>query len=503
MALQALQSSGVAFRKILSHFPEELSLAFAYGSGVYRQAGPSSDQKNAMLDFVFTVDDPVAWHSKNLKKNWNHYSFLKVLGPRFITTVQNNYGAGVYYNPLIMCDGRLIKYGIISTSVLIEDLLTWNNLYIAGRLQKPIDKSPEGQFTQLMTLPKTLQQQINHIMDPPGKNRDVEETLLQVAHDPDCGDVVRLGLSAIVRPSSMRQSTKGIFTAGMETPLDVLSRAASLVHADDEKREAALRGEPRLQTLPVASALTSHRTGPPPISPSKRKFTVEPGDDELDCESDHASKMSRIFAPHLNKTANGDCRKDPRERSRSPIERAVAPAASLHGSQLYASLPSLGMEQPLALTKNSLDAGRPAGLSPTLTPVERQQNRPSVITCASASARNCNLSHCPIAHSGCAAGPASYRRAPSSATTCDPVVEEHFRRSLGKNYKEPEPAPNSVSITGSVDDHFAKALGDTWLQIKAAKDGASSSPESASRRGQPASPSAHMVSHSHSPSVAS
>ncbi|XP_065789981.1 phosphatidate cytidylyltransferase, mitochondrial isoform X4 [Muntiacus reevesi] len=264
MALQALQSSGVAFRKILSHFPEELSLAFAYGSGVYRQAGPSSDQKNAMLDFVFTVDDPVAWHSKNLKKNWNHYSFLKVLGPRIITAVQNNYGAGVYYNPLITCDGRLIKYGVISTSVLIEDLLNWNNLYIAGRLQKPvsdfrmvvgedkakvlnivkpnmahfrelygsilqespqvvykaqqgsleIDKSPEGQFTQLMTLPKTLQQQINHIMDPPGKNRDVEETLFQVAHDPDCGDVVRLGLAAIVRPSSIRQSTKGVLTAG-------------------------------------------------------------------------------------------------------------------------------------------------------------------------------------------------------------------------------------------------------------------------------------------------
>lgn len=58
-----------------------------------------------------------------------------------------------------------------------------------------IDKSPEGQFTQLMTLPRTLQQQINHIMDPPGRNRDVEETLLQVAQDPDCGDVVRLGVS--------------------------------------------------------------------------------------------------------------------------------------------------------------------------------------------------------------------------------------------------------------------------------------------------------------------
>lgn len=63
--------------------------------------------------------------------------------------------------------------------------------------------------------------------------------------------------------------------------------------------EAALRGEPRLQTLPVASALTAHRTGPPPISPSKRKFSVDPGDDDLDCDGDHASKMSRTFAPHL------------------------------------------------------------------------------------------------------------------------------------------------------------------------------------------------------------
>ncbi|XP_007500299.1 transcription cofactor vestigial-like protein 4 isoform X3 [Monodelphis domestica] len=266
--------------------------------------------------------------------------------------------------------------------------------------------------------------------------------------------------------------------------------------------EAALRGEPRMQALPVPSALTNHRTGPPPISPSKRKFSVEQGDDDLDCENDHVSKMSRIFSPHLSK--NGDCRKEHRERSRSPIERAVAPTMSLHGNHMYASIPSITMEQPLALTKNSMDASRTVGISPTLTPVERQQNRPSVITCASASNRNCNLSHCPIAHSGCVSStPANYRRPPSTTTACDPVVEEHFRRSLGKNYKEPEPVANSVSITGSVDDHFAKALGDTWLQIKAAKDGASSSPESASRRGQPPSPSSHMVNHNHSPSVVS
>nr|XP_008535823.1 PREDICTED: transcription cofactor vestigial-like protein 4 [Equus przewalskii] len=258
--------------------------------------------------------------------------------------------------------------------------------------------------------------------------------------------------------------------------------------------EAALRGEPRMHTLPVASALTSHRTGPPPISPSKRKFSVEQGDDDLDCENDHASKMSRIFNPHLS----------------TGLGHSLDP--HFHGGTclLILALQKKVSEVLLSAWNSSM---APSWLLETLNrplcpgasdPGERQQNRPSVITCASASARNCNLSHCPIAHSGCvAAGPASYRRAPSSTTTCDPVVEEHFRRSLGKNYKEPEPAPNSVSITGSVDDHFAKALGDTWLQIKAAKDGASSSPESASRRGQPASPSAHMVSHSHSPSVVS
>lgn len=56
-----------------------------------------------------------------------------------------------------------------------------------------IDKSPEGQFTQLMALPKNLQQKITSLVDPPGKNRDVEEILLQVAHDPDCGLVVHQG----------------------------------------------------------------------------------------------------------------------------------------------------------------------------------------------------------------------------------------------------------------------------------------------------------------------
>lgn len=62
--------------------------------------------QNNMLDFVFAVDDAVTWHMMNLTKNRSHYSFLKVLGPKQINSVQN-YGAGIYYNTLVPCDGRV------------------------------------------------------------------------------------------------------------------------------------------------------------------------------------------------------------------------------------------------------------------------------------------------------------------------------------------------------------------------------------------------------------
>ncbi|XP_043107544.1 transcription cofactor vestigial-like protein 4b isoform X2 [Puntigrus tetrazona] len=258
--------------------------------------------------------------------------------------------------------------------------------------------------------------------------------------------------------------------------------------------EAALRGESRMPAMSLSSAVSNHRTGPPPISPSKRKHSGDQADDDIDCNSEHVAKMSRLFVAQLGKPANGDYRKDPRDRSRSPIERISASPMSLVGGHLYAHMPSLAMDQPLALTKN-MDAARTVAISPTASPIERQQNRPSVITCAPANNRNCNLTHCTVSHNGCSPGlTSSYRRPSNSNTACDPVIEEHFRRSLGKNYKEPEPVTNSVSITGSVDDHFAKALGETWLQIKA-KGSSSASPDS--------SPNGHMVNHNHSPSLVS
>ncbi|XP_013859565.1 transcription cofactor vestigial-like protein 4b isoform X2 [Austrofundulus limnaeus] len=307
----------------------------------------------------------------------------------------------------------------------------------------------------------------------------------------------------------------------METPLDVLSRAASFVHANEEESEAALRGDPRFQSLSLSSSssssslssssssISSHRTGPPPISPTKRKLSGDQVDSDMD-DNEHVAKMSRLFAAQLK--PNGDYRNSSvtKDRSRSPSERMVVPTTlGVQGSPLYGHphhhhLAALaGMDQPLALTKNSMvDTARGSAASlvtmpHTVSTMERQQNRPSVITCAAANNRNCNLSQCPVSHSGCSNLTNNYRRI-NTNTACDPVIEEHFRRSLGKNYKEPEPtATNSVSITGSVDDHFAKALGETWQQIKNKRSpsSAGSSPNS--------SPDTHMVSHNHSPSVVS
>lgn len=93
-----------------------------------------------------------------------------------------------------------------------------------------------------------------------------------------------------------------------------------------------------------------------------------------------------------------------------------------------------------------------------------------------------------------ASSPAAGHRASASAAggTSDPVIDEHFRRSLGKDYMNVFAPPAAVqqqqqrqraadrqqlrttAATGpaadaglsAVDDHFAKALGDTWVKLQ-------------------------------------
>lgn len=132
--------------------------------------------------------------------------------------------------------------------------------------------------------------------------------------------------------------------------------------------------------------------------------------------------------------------------------------------------------------------------------------RPSVITCVSSASRStkqdcCNHStgkykdaHNPGARPltspcRCLLIRTNISYAPSSDCISTAVsqhsydhVEEHFQRSLGINYHR------ATSISVSVDDHFAKALGDKWLQLKASSSSCHSS-SSSSSSSPPSSPS--------------
>lgn len=91
-----------------------------------------------MIDFIFGVSYTQHWHSLNLQQHRDHYSAIGSLGSSFVSRVQDNYGAGVYFNPYVTVNGTLIKYGVVNLDTLCRDLSEWDTLYLAGRLQKPV-----------------------------------------------------------------------------------------------------------------------------------------------------------------------------------------------------------------------------------------------------------------------------------------------------------------------------------------------------------------------------
>ncbi len=303
------------FQRILTNFPRKhMRLVFAYGSGVFQQQGHKDMSKN-MIDFIFVVDNSIAWHTENLARNGSHYSFLKYIsGPKAISLIQEKLGAHVYFNTLVPCEDRIVKYGVISTNDFRDDLLDWDTLYISGRLHKPVNivyenniaeltpdlhtnlasavhtsllMLPEsfseeqlfctitglsysgdfrmkvgedknkianivrpnmerfralygtildidehlhwnkslGRFEQslgnvsqyhhLNLLPKLVQNGLVNHRNRDGNFRDVEDVLFGLAHDSECSDLVSQAVSNIVKRSSITQSLKGIFTAGL------------------------------------------------------------------------------------------------------------------------------------------------------------------------------------------------------------------------------------------------------------------------------------------------
>lgn len=147
------------YYRILSRFPPNFSFCFAYGSGVKKQLGYENDntsevkapKKPNMIDLIYCVENPFRWHAQNIERNPSHYSAFQHVGSNLLSRYQESFGAKVYFNTLVPIEGDLlIKYGVISTKDMIADLLDWRHLYVAGRLQKPVEiiKTPSSSKIQ-------------------------------------------------------------------------------------------------------------------------------------------------------------------------------------------------------------------------------------------------------------------------------------------------------------------------------------------------------------------
>jgi len=123
--------------QVLSHFNAPIRFACGYGSGVFKQLGYDSSIK-PQVDIIFGVTHPQHWHSQNFKQNSHHYSFMRYFGSGFVSYVQEKIGAGIYYNPYCEIAGLKVKYGVVSAEKLVDDLVHWDTLYLAGRMQKPL-----------------------------------------------------------------------------------------------------------------------------------------------------------------------------------------------------------------------------------------------------------------------------------------------------------------------------------------------------------------------------
>ena len=118
------------------NLPQSL-FVFAYGSGVFDQA-PGKDKSSKMVDLILAVQNPARWHERNMHQHPDHYPWIvRMLGSWGIEKMQH-VGSGLWYNPYVTAGGRVVKYGVTSLDNLTGDLVDWNTLYIAGRLQKPV-----------------------------------------------------------------------------------------------------------------------------------------------------------------------------------------------------------------------------------------------------------------------------------------------------------------------------------------------------------------------------
>ncbi|KAM9359942.1 vestigial like 4 like [Symphorus nematophorus] len=235
-----------------------------------------------------------------------------------------------------------------------------------------------------------------------------------------------------------------------------------------------LEGQPHLRSEDRYRHMSNDRARAPTMYPIKRKRSHERG---LTLEERRERVLSRNSGRAMQRAAPSAQAVFNRPPSpTSTWSPTPSPTSPLPTHVYYTPV----MDEPLALIKKPRkdpESTEEKAKSPTTTQI---QMRPSVITCVSSSRTPSCRSEVHRGHSSAVINKCNY----------DHVVEEHFQRSLGVNYQKARSQQLSISL--SVDDHFAKALGDKWLQIKSKSSSCSSTP--------PSSPSVtHSPTYSHSP----
>lgn len=236
-----------------------------------------------------------------------------------------------------------------------------------------------------------------------------------------------------------------------------------------------LEGQPHLRSEDRYRHITNNRARVPTVYPVKRKRSHERG---LTLEERRERALSRSSGKAAQREAPVPGLFN---RPHSPTSSGVwsptpSPTSPLPPHVYYTPV----MDEPLALIKKPRKDPESTEDKTKSSAATQIQTRPSVITCVSSSRNSSSRSEAHRGHASSVISKSNY----------DHVVEEHFQRSLGVNYQKARSQELSISL--SVDDHFTKALGDKWLQIKSKSSSCSSTP--------PSSPSVtHSPTYSHSP----
>lgn len=123
-------STRALLEDIVNSFEAPIRYAFAYGSGVFEQAGydkpPSKGTNGPMLDFVFAVTHPDHWHSINMHQYPGHYPLhARAFGSSFVSQMQA-LGPGLWFNTYVP------MHGMVSEGTCLVRFTRWVQI-IDGR----------------------------------------------------------------------------------------------------------------------------------------------------------------------------------------------------------------------------------------------------------------------------------------------------------------------------------------------------------------------------------